>query len=312
MNHEDLFKELDNITDIKINDKSCCSNSSNFIEINGVLECNKCFKIISNIQSTPEWRYYGSDDNRSSDPTRCGMPVNILLPKSSVGSIILNQKTKEKNMNNIRKYQEWSSMTYKERSLYKVFNIISEITKINELPKVIEIEAKSLYKIISETKISRGNNRKGIIAACVYFACKTCAASRSQKEIAQMFSIRIPIITKGCKLFQEIIQMSAHKNRITDAISIKSTDFIDRFCNKLNLKENDIKSIKKIEININRYNIISEVRPDSISAGCILLYCKLNDINITKKDISEICRISEVTINKCYKKMEKNLDLLIN
>ena len=106
--------------------------------------------------------------------------------------------------------------------------------------------------------------------------------------------------------------MSAHKNRITDAISIKSTDFIDRFCNKLNLKENDIKSIKKIEININRYNIISEVRPDSISAGCILLYCKLNDINITKKDISEICRISEVTINKCYKKMEKNLDLLIN
>jgi len=312
MEYKDLFQELDNITNIKPNEAQCCMDPSNQLEIGGVLQCNKCSKVISNIINTPEWRYYGSDDNRSSDPTRCGMPMNILLPKSSVGSIILNQKTKEKNMNNIRKYQEWSSMTYKERSLYKVFNSITEKTKINELPKVIEIEAKSLYKIISETKISRGNNRKGIIAACVYFACKTCGASRSQKEIAQMFLIRIPVITKGCKLFQEIIHMSVHKKRVIDAVSVKSTDFIDRFCNKLNIEEHHIEKIKKIEININRYNIISEVRPDSISAGCILLYCKLNNIDVDKKDISKVCKISEVTINKCFKKMEKNIDLLID
>ena len=30
-------------------------------------------------------------------------------------------------------------------------------------------EASSLYTIISSTKISRGSNRKGIIAACVFF-----------------------------------------------------------------------------------------------------------------------------------------------
>jgi len=312
MDNNDLFHELDNITNIQINRKECCNKSINCNEINGVLVCSVCSNIISNILNGPEWRYYGSDDNRSSDPTRCGMPVNILLPKSSVGSIILNQKTKEKNMNNIRKYQEWSSMTYKERSLYKVFNQITEITKLNELPKVIEIESKSLYKIISDTKISRGNNRKGIIAACVYFACKTCNASRSQKEIAQMFSIRFPIITKGCKLFQEIIQMSNHKTRIIDAVSIKSSDFIDRFCNKLNIEDIHIEKIKNIEKNITRYNIISEVRPDSISAGCILLYCKLNNIDIDKKDISKICKISEVTINKCYKKIENNIDILIN
>ena len=45
----------------------------------------------NNISDKPEWRYYGADDTKSGDPTRCGMPVNLLLPDSSVGSIILNQ-----------------------------------------------------------------------------------------------------------------------------------------------------------------------------------------------------------------------------
>ena len=48
----------------------------------------------------------------------------------------------------VKRYQEWTSMTYKERSIYKVFNAISDICKKSSLPKVIETEAKSLYKII--------------------------------------------------------------------------------------------------------------------------------------------------------------------
>ena len=42
-------------------------------------------------------------------------------------------------------------------------------------------------------------------------------------------------------------------------------------------------------------------------------YCSVTwhqkPITITKKDISEICKISEVTINKCTKKLELNNDL---
>ena len=59
-------------------------------------------------------------------------------------------------------------------------------------------EASSLYTIISSTKISRGSNRKGIIAACVFYACKECNVPRSSKEIANMFDIDITVMTKGC------------------------------------------------------------------------------------------------------------------
>ena len=54
-------------------------------------------------------------------------------------------------------------------------------------------------------------------------------------------------------------------------------------------------------------NIISENTPPSIAAGCIFYYIKKNSLeNITKKNISDICKISEVTINKCTKKIELN------
>jgi len=232
------------------------------------------------------------------------MPVNILLPKSSVGTVISNQYSKDTNMFQVKKYQEWTSMTYKERSIYKVFNTISDTCKKSNIPKVIETEAKSLYKIICETKITRGNNRKGVIASCIYFACKNCNVARSQKEIAILFNISIPIMTKGCKIFQEIIHMSNDKSRIIKADSIVPDDFIDRFCNRLNITAKDITNIKKLSTSAQFYDI-SDVRPDSFAAGIILLYSKKNKLLTDKKDISIISNISEVTINKCYKKIEE-------
>ena len=59
----------------------------------------------------------------------------------------------------------------------------------------------------------------------------------------------------------------------------------------------------------NDLNIISENTPPSIAAGCIFYFIKEGNINISKKDISEVCKISEVTINKCTKKLENNKHL---
>ena len=305
MDYNDMFKELDRLTETE-KPHICCEDKENYKFEDNILICKKCNKTISNILDSPEWRYYGSEDTKSSDPTRCGMPKNVLLPESSVGTIVSNQFCKDKGMYRVKQYQSWTSMTYKERSIYKVFTEIIDICKKNSLPQIIINEAKSLYKIISDTKISRGNNRKGIIAACIYFACKTCNVSRSSKEIADMFNIKISILTKGCKNFQDILNMSENKNRINKADSIIPTDFIDRFCNRLSLLDKDILNIKKIAKKIHSLNLISDIRPDSFASGCILLYCYNKNLNINKKQIANISKISEVTINKCFKKLENN------
>lgn len=310
MNFDDCFNELDKITKNEVEIKDiCCDDTNNYNLIEGVIICKKCNKTISNITDNPEWRFYGSNDTKNTDPTRCGLPVNILLPKSSVGSIVANQYLKDNSMKKVQQYAQWTSMTYKERSMYKVFTELDSIGKNNNLSLIIINEAKSLYKIISDIQISRGNNRKGIIASCVYFACKNCGVSRSPKELAEMFNITTPIMTKGVKTFQEIFNTSnINKNRITNVESIKPEDFISRFSNKLNLNDNHISIIIKMPENIKNSDIMTEIRPDSIAAGCILLYSNQNKLNINKKDISKICKISEVTINKCCKRLENYLN----
>ena len=275
----------------------------------GMLRCKVCMSIISNITDNPEWRYYGTGDSKSLDPTRCGMPVNTLLPESSVGSTVaFNSNTK--TMNQIRKYQQWSGMPYKERSLYKVFLEIQEVCKKHNITNIIINDAKSLYSIVSKTKISRGSNRNGIIAACVYFSCKECNVPRSSKEIAEMFGITSTVMTKGVKKCQEIIHMNKkNRNRLIHSEIIRPSDFIERFCNKLNIDNDITKEIIEICNLSIAQNIISENTPPSIAAGCIFYFTKKNNINLSKKVISDTCKISEVTINKCTKKLEKNIHL---
>jgi transcription initiation factor TFIIB len=267
------------------------------------------------IMNVPEWRYYGSSDSKSSDPTRCGMPVNCLLPESSVGTVISNQWTTNKSMMRVRQYQMWNGMTYKDRSRYKVYTEIDEICNRGQLPSKIKTEAKSLYKIISDNKISRGKNRKGIIAACVYFSCKTCGVPRSTKEIAEAFNITTPIMTKGCKQFQNILNTSKqdkHRMNQNKIQTVNPKDFILRFCNRLHISDTDSQKILKLCDIAESEHLISENTPPSIASGCIYLVCKFIENGVTKKQISETCKISEVTINKCFKKLEENQKIQTN
>ena len=309
MNYDDMFNELDTIERVEIA-YDCCNDTNNYKISNDIILCNICSNTISNIVDTPEWRYYGSDDTKNGDPTRCGIAVNPLLPESSVGSVIRGYSNKS-GMYQVKKYQQWTNMTYRERSLYKVFVGIANICNKNNIPTIIINEAKSLYKLISDIKISRGNNRIGIIAACVYFACKNCNVSRSSKEISDIFDIKINILTRGCKNFQNILQLNKDKNRVDISNSTKYIDFIERFCNKLKIDNKHLNDIKKLSEEIEKLNIINDIRPDSYAAGCILYYCninivKVNDIQINKTDISNHSKISEVTVNKCFKKILEN------
>ena len=310
MSFDEYFKNLDEICkDTIIEEKKCCDDMGNHQSDEGQVLCSKCGMIITNILSNPEWRYYGSNDNKSGDPTRCGMPVNQLLPESSLGSTISTKYNKD--MQKMKKYQSWNGMPYKERSMWKVFTEIARICKENNLLPIISETAKSLYKEVSSLKISRGKNRHGIIAACVFYACKECKVPRSANEIADYFSIKPSIITKGCKQFNEVMRKSkSNKMRVLDSSSITLYDFIDRFCNKLDLSQEDITSIKIICDNSESLQLISENTPPSMAAGCIYLYLKMNNRTIHKKELSDVCKISEVTVNKCYKKLETHKEKL--
>ena len=307
--------EIDNLFDTLKKEKTdiiektttydfCGDCSKEYVLNNGILMCCNCGVITNNvIDFNPEWRFYGNDDSKTSDPTRVGLPTNELLPESSLGSSISFRYGESYDMKKIRNYHIWNSMPYKERSLYNVFDKIQIISLNNGIPTCIIEEAKNLYKQISDIRIHRGSNRKGIIASCIYKACIIQGSPRSAKEIADIFNIKISHMTRGCKKFEEIINMNICNTKYKLKLSSNSKDFIQRFCSKLNIGNNILKICTYVCDKAEEYNLVSKCIPPSIAAGSIYLVCIILNINISKKEISKICKISEVTISKCYKNL---------
>jgi hypothetical protein len=186
--------------------KFCKTNSLEYDS--GCYYCNICGVVQQKrLSQSAEYRYYGDGDNKSSNPERVGMPTNILLPESSLGSLIGFGRFDNPHFRKMVQYNSWNAMPYKERSQWKVFNKISAKALAAGLPNIIVETAKTYYKIISENSISRGTNRQGLIAACIYMACKKECVPRSSKEIASLFGINLHDMTRGHKKIQRNMEI---------------------------------------------------------------------------------------------------------
>lgn len=76
------------------------------------------------------------------------------------------------------------------------------------------------------------------------------------------------------------------------------------FCSKLNINNELTNVCKFVAFKIEQLGLIPENTPHSIAGGIIYFVSQVCNLNITKTAINNVSKISEVTINKCYKKLE--------
>jgi len=309
---ECLYRSISNREDCDMC-KSCLAFSDE-----GFLTCTniKCGIIYKDmLDQSPEWRYYGADDNQNSDPTRCGMPINPLLEESSFGCKVLCAGKSSYEMRKIRRYTEWQSMPYKEKTIYDEFQRITMMGSIAGIPKLIIDDAMRYHKMVSEYEQSfRGDNKDGLIAASIYISCRINDYPRTAKELATIFHLDVTSATHGCKNAQLIInhlEKDMDNNDKTIFSKTKPEAFIERYCSRLNINSELTKLCQFIAIKIEKTNLMPENTPHSIAAGVIYFIAQLCNLNVSKRDVKNISEISEVTINKCYKKMEKMTDTLV-
>ena len=274
----------------------CCSQLS-FNE-EGFLTCtnSKCAIVYTNIlDNSPEWRFYGADDSHNSDPTRCGIPINPLLKESSYGCKVIPMGNSSYEMRKIKRYTDWQAMPYREKSQNEEFQKITMMAQNNGISKLFIDDAIRYHKKISEYKTFRGMNRDGIVAASLYISFRINDCPRTPKEIATIFNLDYTHATKGCKNAMSIIntlEKDLDKNEKTQYGTTNPLAELTKLA----------QFIAKI---IENKNLIPENTPPSIAAGIVYFICQVCKLNISKIDVNNISEISEVTINKCYKKLEK-------
>jgi transcription initiation factor TFIIIB Brf1 subunit/transcription initiation factor TFIIB len=302
------------ITDSKIvpaNNSICGEcDSTNLMEDmeQNILVCTDCGQIVDSLTSkSMSYQQNCNEDAKSTFQTNCH------LPQSSLATKIVGRSR-------ISRLNDWSAMPYKERSLYDVMKQIQYRCQKANILKCIEDDALIMYKNVSECKhisgknkgkfiIIRGKNRRSLIAACVFFACKRNGKTRSPKEIAEIFDLKYTDITKGRKTYMKLMKQ---KNISLDMKSSSPEHFVTRYCRLLKINKKYTEEALHLCANIRKLNIASEHTPLSVATGIIMLVVETNKLSITKREIAEEFDVSEVTINKTFKKLKPYREILTN
>jgi transcription initiation factor TFIIIB Brf1 subunit/transcription initiation factor TFIIB len=107
------------------------------------------------------------------------------------------------------------------------------------------------------------------------------------------------------------LETNVASNNKTKFDDTKPIAFIDRFCSKLNMNKELTKVCQFVAFRIESQKIIPENTPHSVAAGIVYFVSQACKLNVSKRDVNLVSEISEVTINKCYKKLNKMRDNLI-
>lgn len=256
---------------------------------------------------SPEWRFYGSDDKNPNDPTRCGNPVNPLLVESSFGCRVMSTVRSSFEMKKIRKWTEWQSMPHREKSLYDEFQFITIMAQNAGIPRIFIDDAMTIHKDISEQKMFRGINRDGIKAASIYLSCRLNECPRTAHEIADIFKLEKASATTGCSMAVNIlhnIERNVEPSKQTELGMTTPSVFIERYASRLGMSREITMLSMFVSKKVETQNIITDNTPHSIAAGILFFVAHACNQRISKADVRNACGVSEVTVNKCFKKLD--------
>ena len=248
----------------RCNNVDLCTLCGEYINIvHGIYTCETCgAEFGSYINSTAEWCIY-TDDSHTKGVQRCNVITNDLLFEASTGTVLAG---------NGRSGKMW--MSSNERSIYLVFNKLKYYGANGGLTGNIVELAQQLYADLYKKQSndprytqSRGDFRDGIIATCLLYACNEYNVSRSIQEISKICNVDQSDITRGKKLFIEIMKDSTIVDMSKTTMSY--TDYIERYCSSLRINTEMTELLYDITKIVNDKKIASRNTPQSMVCGCI-------------------------------------------
>ena len=308
----DLFDKYNSIIDNyeqesnnDIDNKSSfkCNNcgSENYQNVNNQIICLDCGNILS---------YSNMNSSEITTDSKILSPVEKLLFQNTKINTMIRFKNPLLN-----KIQYWN-VSYQEKANKKIVGILTNNCEKLELNQKILKDAINLYfliynnidghkRILNEDNyihtnfnqyvITRGNNKLGIIGACLYYACKQNNYLIDIKKIAEAFELQTLCLHRGCKMFNDAIKKT---NININTNIVLPIHFINYISDKMNIDNSNTKKIKEIIVKIQDNNLCVNHSPLSVCICTVILYYRHINKKLFNKKVSNLFNISNVTINK--------------
>lgn len=199
-------------------------------------------------------------------------------------------------------HREWKSQ--QTRITVEDRNIFKDVESIQFSDNIVQI-ANSLYIQVTKDKIYRGNARKGIISACIFYAFKVIHKPQIYKKIIKLFNIDKRVGLRGLKF----VSINAPKDSIIFKTQITPLTYIDYYMEELQANQDDIKHIHRLYEKIDNKQVqrLTRSRPQSVASGIVYYWLLEENKKITLRTFSKIAELSELTIVKIQKDIKEIL-----
>ncbi len=283
-------------------------------ETRGEITCNRCGLVIIEhiIDLGPEWRSYTTEDRMKK--SRVGSPINYSIHDKGLSTMICwrNRDAKGRKFSPRRrieayKLRKWQKRTrirnVRERNLIRALRELNRLASQLSIPRSTKEEAVIIYRKAVDKGLSRGINMETLVAAALYTACRARRIPRTLDEIAEKSQTSKKHIGSW---FRRLVR----KMKISIPIS-KPVDFISRFSNELELSGRVISRAIELLEEAKEEGITNGKVPTGIAATALYIAGILEDERRTKREISRVGQVTEVTVRNRYNEFVENLEIEI-
>ncbi len=232
---------------------------------------------------------------------RIGSPISILLPDMGLSTII-----DKNNINNpdLKRAAKWNSrMSWDKRNMLIATTELKRIASNLNLPDHIKKAAIRIYKEAFKKKLLRGRSINGMVAACLYFACREEKIPRTLQEILEETAVNAKNVRR---CYRTIIRELNLKAPSTDPVSL-----IPRFIAELGLNADVEQGTFKILKAFMTKHSTSGKDPKGLCAGALYLVCKVKNLKVSQKQIANLVGVTEVTLRSRFKELTTKMNIKI-
>ena len=277
----------------------------------GELFCAICgFVVNDKLEDTgAEWRSFSDGDNNRA---RVGAGTSLTMHDMGLSTIIgpSNKDSTGKPLSagmksSIQRLRIWDSRTQAhssaDRNLRQALNEMDKLKDKLALGDAVIEKAAYIYRKAMDKKLVRGRSIHGLVAACLYAACRNTETPRSLDDIAQGINIRRKDVARCYRLIFRELEL---KMPVVDPIKT-----VSRIASIADLSEKTKRKAIEILKQAKAIGMAAGKDPMGIAAAALYLSCISNGETKSQKEISIASGVTEVTIrNRCagLRQMLKN------
>lgn len=237
-------------------------------------------------------RSFSMEEKSQRDQT--GSPISLLSNMELATVIDINAQTSERMKRIIR----WNTrMTWSNRNMLIATTEIKRIGSLLNLPLRAKELAAKIYRKAFAMKLLRGRSIKAMVAATLYYACRSERVPRTLQEILKLTDSDPRDVRRSYRTIIKELKLSVPT---MDPIML-----VPKYITALTL-DNEIEKATCFLINryIRKYPTAGK-DPKGIIAASIYVACIQHRVNMSQSRIAKTIGVTEVTLRSRFKELER-------